>query len=181
MQPEENIQPTEDQSKPFEVVIGVFETHEDASRVAASLRGPDVQVRKVSRNDPAAPDQLPEIVYEDLDQVQGHNVAKGTMLGGAIGFGSGLIFLAVPGLNVAAPIAGGLVGAWIGGVAGIDEAKRGVELPNAEDYRQMLAAGKSFVVIAGDESTRAEYGKKMAELGAEEVHQHPPIGQVIRS
>jgi len=179
MQPNEQIKP-ENEDDNLEVVVGVFSTHQDASRVAASLRGPDMQVQRVSRTDPAVPSQMPQIVYDEIEDVEANNVANGAMLGGAIGAGSGLLLFAVPGLNVAAPIAGGLVGAWIGGIAGIDEANRGIELPNQADYRKMLSEGKSFVVIAGDESKRSEYGAKMTELGADDVHQHPPIGQVFR-
>lgn len=179
MQPNDNIEPAVDQDK-LEVVIGVFDSHENASRVAASLRGPDMKVQKVSRTDPGAPDQMPEIVYDEIEDINSASIANGALLGGAIGAGSGLLLLAVPVLNVAAPIAGAVAGAWIGAVAGIDEANRGIMLPNQEDYRQMLAQGKSFVVIAGDEAKRAKYENLMVELGAKDTHQHPPINQVIR-
>lgn len=179
MQPNEYIEPAVKDEK-LEVVVGVFSTQEDASRVAASLRGPDMKVQKVSRSDPAAPNSLPEIVFDEIEEVGSDNVAKGLMLGGAIGAGSGLLLLAIPVLNITAPIAGAVAGAWIGGVAGIDEANRGIELPNQEDYRRMLVEGKSFVVIAGDESERKKLGIRMTELGAEDVYQHPPINQVVR-
>jgi hypothetical protein len=184
MQPKENIEPTSEEQK-LEVAIGVFDTHEDASRVAASLRGPEMKVQKISRADPATPDSMPEIVYDEIEEVSTGNIADGAMLGGAIGAGSGLLLLALPiagagALAVAAPLAAGIAGAWIGSVAGIDEAKRGVELPDQEDYRKMLADGKSFVVIAGDEAKRLDYGNQMKDLGAEEIFQHPPAGQVLR-
>lgn len=180
MQPEQNIQPPEgDQS--LEVVIGVFPTHESASQVAASLRGPDLQVRKISRNDPTAPDDLPQIVYDEIENVDAGNVVTGAATGGAIGLGSGLLMIGIPGLNIAAPIVGAIAGAWIGGVAGVDESVRGIELPNREDYQRMLQEGKSFVVIAGTESQRIEYANKMEELGAEAIHQHPPVGHAIRT
>ncbi len=179
MQPNENIEPSANQDK-LEVVVGVFSTHEDASRVAASLRGPDLKVQKISRADPAAPNAMPEIVYDEIDEIDNESITNGALLGGAIGAGSGLLLLAVPVLNIAAPIAGALAGAWIGAVAGIDEANRAIELPNQEDYRRMLAEGKSFVVVAGEEAKRKEFGIKMGELGAEEIHQHPPIDQMVR-
>lgn len=179
MQPNENIL-VEAGREPIEVVIGVFDHHEDASRVAASLRGPDINLQKVSVADPGSPSQLPEIVYEDIDDISTSNIADGAMLGGAIGAGSGLLLLGIPILNVAAPIAGALAGAWIGSVAGIDEASRGIRLPDEDDYRQMLKEGKSFVVIAGDEATRMDYGHQMVELGAKDLFQHPPVQQSIR-
>ncbi|MFK7769068.1 MAG: hypothetical protein AB8B55_17730 [Mariniblastus sp.] len=184
MQPKLNIEPPFEDGK-LEVVIGIFDRHEDASRVAASLRGPDLQVQKISRSDSASPESLPEIVYDEIEEVTSENITNGVLLGGAIGTGSGLLLLALPLVSVgafaaAAPLAAGIAGAWIGAVAGLDEANRGIDLPGREDYRRMLAEGKSFVVVAGDEAKRAEYGKKMTELGAEEVQQHPPTNQLVR-
>lgn len=43
----------------MEVDIGVFESSEEASRVAASMRKPDLQLQRVSRRNPAATDELP--------------------------------------------------------------------------------------------------------------------------
>ncbi|MEL7499923.1 MAG: hypothetical protein AAFN77_20135 [Planctomycetota bacterium] len=169
-----------DGNKNLEVVIGVFSTPEDASRVSASLRGPEMRIQRVSRRDPVANNEMPQIVYDDIESIDSNNVANGAMLGGAIGVGSGLLLFAIPGLNVAAPIVAGLAGAWIGGVAAVDEANRGVELPNQAGYQKMLAAGKSFVVIAGDEVQRSEFAIRMSELGAEEIFQHPPVNQVVR-
>jgi hypothetical protein len=166
--------------KQVEKVVGLFDTPEDASRVAASLRRPELSVQRVSRVDPTAPDQMPKLIFDPIAEIDGDSPSSGILRGGAIGAGSGLLFLGVPGLNVAAPIAGALVGAWIGGIAGIDEANRSIELPDENDYRSMLAAGKSFVVIAGDETTRIEIEKQMTELGAVAVYQHPPVLQAIR-
>ncbi len=180
MQPGKELS-SESGEKGLEVVVGVFRSHDDANRVAASLRGPDLNVQRVSRTDPAAPNQMPEIIYDEIREVDSSNITNGAMMGGAIGAGSGLLLFAIPGLNVAAPIVGALAGAWIGGIAGIDEAHRGIELPNQSDYRQMLAEGKSFVVISGNEAKRNEYGMKMLELGAEDIHQHPPVGQLVRT
>ncbi|QEG24668.1 hypothetical protein [Mariniblastus fucicola] len=180
MQPKTNIEP-EPGEDALEVVVGVFNSHEQASRAAASVRDPDLKVQRVSRTDPTAPNEMPEIVYDDIEEVSSNEIANGAMIGGAIGAGSGLLLFAIPGLNVAAPIAGALAGAWIGSVAGIDEASRGIELPNQIDYRKMLAQGKSFVVVAGDEKARSKCGMQMVELGAEDVHQHPPIAHAIRS
>ena len=179
MQPNNNLTTSSIEQK-LEVVVGVFDSHEDASRVAASMRGSDMRVQKISRVDPTSPSFMPEIAYEEIEEVDASNVTDGALLGGAIGAGSGLLLFAFPGLNIAAPIVGGLEGAWIGSIDGIDEANRGVELPNQEDYRQMLKDGKSFVVVADVESKRAIYGNKMVELGAEVIHQHPPIKQMVR-
>ncbi len=177
MQPKQEIE----NSAPIEAVVGVFDDPRDSSRVAASLRSPQLQVQRISRNDPIAAGDMPQLVYDNVEEIGPEDAVHGLLAGGAIGAGSGLLFLGVPGLNVAAPVVGLLAGAWIGGVAGIDETARGIALPNADDYRQMLADGKSFVVIAGDESQRIECEKQMWVLGALQVHQHPPVLQAVRA
>ena len=165
----------------LEVVIGIFSTPSDASRVAASLRGPDLKLQRVSRVDPTSPSELPSIVYDEIEEVGVDEVSKGAFMGGAIGAGSGLLLLAVPGLNIVGPACRNV--GWsvdLAQSAGIDEAQRGIELPNQSDYRSMLAAGKSFVVITGDESLRIDLRPKLLELGAEEIHHHPPTSQIVR-
>lgn len=168
-------------SQKIEAVVGIFKNPEEASRVAASIRSPELSVQRVSRRNPAADNEMPNIVYDDIEQLSASNITKGVVQGGAIGAGSGLLLMGVPILNVLAPVAGGLAGAFIGGVAGVDEANRGIRLPGSEDYQRKLAQGKSIVVISGDESTRLECENKMKALGAEETFQHPPVLQAIRT
>jgi len=176
MEPQESI----DEGQNVEAVIGIFETPEDANRAAASMRGPEMELQRVSRRNPTATDEMPNVVYDSIEEVSNNNVAKGVLQGGAIGAGSGLLLLGVPVLNLLAPFAGALAGAFIGGVAGIDEANRGIELPNQEDYRRMIAEGKSIIVINGTESERIKLENQMKGLGAIETHQHPPVLQTVR-
>ncbi len=179
MKPLENIESGSEQTE-LQVAIGVFNDHENASRVAASLRRSDIPVKKISKVDPAVAGELPRISYEDIDEIDAQNVASGVAVGGAVGLGSGLLFLGIPGLNLAAPIVGSLVGAWIGGIAGVAEADRAIRLPGKDDYQNLLARGKSLVVVAGDESVRKKLGLEMESLGAEQVHQHPPLAHLTR-
>lgn len=179
MQPRVQMESDSNQEK-LEVVVAVFDDHVDASRAAASLRGPGLKIQKISLKDQTTPSQMPDIVYEDINEVTDGSASQGAIIGGAIGAGSGLVFLGVPGLNVAAPIVGFLAGAWIGSIAGIAEADRALEVPDSDAYKRMLAEGKSFVVIGGNESLRWEYEQKLDELGAEAVFQHPPLGHLVR-
>ena len=181
-----NDKETLDSSKenPVRVAIGIFPQAEDLSRVSASIRCPEIEFQRVSLSDPTSTNDLPEIVYDSADQVEASDVNKGMTRGGLIGFSSGLI-AGLPalgtGLGVAAPLAGMLAGAWIGGVAGIDEAHRADELPNREDYEAMLKEGKALLVISGDDKERERVQNEMLSLGAEKVYQHPPLHHVVRT
>ena len=169
-----------DSQGPIEAVVGIFEDSADASRVAASLRGPKINMQRVSRRNPVATDDMPDIVYDSIEDIPISSVAKGVLQGGAIGAGSGLLLLGVPILNVLAPVGAALAGAFIGGVAGADESNRGIELPNLKDYQRLLAEGKSIIVINGSESERLEIENKMKSLGALKTHQHPPVHHAVR-
>lgn len=176
MEPQESITtPCEE----IEAVVAVFDSPEDASRVAASIRSPELQMQRVSRQDGLADDEMPNVIYENFDENDPDEISRGMVTGGAIGAGSGLLFLGIPILNVVAPVAGGIVGAWIGAVAGAADAHRADQLPDKERYQQMLKEGKSFVVISGNESERIEYEAKLRELGVTQTFQHPPIGQLF--
>ena len=169
--------------KPIEVAVGVFQNAEELSRVSAALQRPEIEFQRVSLSDPSSNDDLPEIVYDSTDRVEVDDVNQGMKTGGLIGFSSGLI-AGLPamgtGLGFAAPIAGLLAGAWIGGIAGIDEAHRGEELPNQQDYEAMLKDGKALLIISGDQKEREKVGIEMQELGAEKVYQHPPLHELVR-
>ena len=170
----------ESSERPIEAVVAIFESHDDARRAASALNAPELEIHRVSRTAPGMDDAMPEIVYDKIDSVSTNDVTKGALEGGAIGAGSGLLLMGIPGLNLVAPVAGAIAGAWIGAVAGLDEANRGVELPDAENYRAMLAEGKSFVVISGDEKMRLELANKLKDQGATDVHQHPPVLHAVR-
>lgn len=176
MSPDESIE----QNQAIEAVVGIFADQVEASRVAASIRGPELKLQRVSRSNPAATDDMPEIIYDEIEEVPTNTVVKGMVQGGAIGAGTGLLVMGVPVLNIFAPIGAALAGAFIGGVAGVDESQRGIELPNKEGYQQALADGKSIIVIAGTAAERLKYENQMKELGAIETHQHPPVRHAVR-
>lgn len=176
MEPKDNI---EDDST-LETVVGIFKDQSEASRVAASIRSPELDMQRVSRRNHTATDEMPDIVYDPIEEVPTNSVLKGMLQGGAIGAGSGLLLLGIPIANVVAPIGAALAGAFIGAVAGVDESVRGIELPNLEDYKRMLADGKSIIVVSGSEVERIKVENQMKELGAIETHQHPPVRQAVR-
>ena len=176
MQPE----PNSEDADVIEAVVGIFECQADASRVATAFGGSDIHMQRVSRRNAVAANEMPEIVYDPIEEIPVSSVAKGVLKGGAIGAGSGLLLLGVPILNILAPIGAALAGAFIGGVAGADEANRCIELPNLEDYQRLLSEGKSIIVISGTEAERMKIENQMRELGAMETHQHPPVLQAVR-
>ena len=171
------------EEKPIHVAIGVFQNADQLSRVKAAIDFPEIKFQRVSLSDPASADDLPEIVYDPIDHIEAEDVNKGIKTGSMIGFSSGLIAglpLMGSGMGFAAPLAGLLAGAWIGGVAGIAEAHRTEDLPSHDEYEAMLKEGKALLVISGDAKEREKVGNEMMELGATKVYQHPPLHHLVR-
>lgn len=169
-----------DDNSPIEVAVGVFDSQDQVNKAAIALRANGLNVQRVSLGE-GMPSEMPDIVYDDVEEISPQAVAKGAISGGAIGVGSGLLLMGVPVINVLAPIAAGLAGAWIGAIAGADETNRAVELPGQAEYRELLAKGKSFLVAAGTEKERLQYAIVMKKQGALEIHQHPPTRHIVRS
>ena len=170
--------------KPKHVAIGVFANSKDLSRAAEAIGCPEIEYQRVSLADPTSADDVPAIMYDPIDHIETNDVNDGIKTGSLIGFSSGLI-AAIPaigtGVFIAAPLAGLLTGAFIGCIAGIDEAQRAEKLPNPEDYEVMLKDGKALLVIEGDEQERERVGNEMKSHGAHKVYQHPPLHEFVRN
>jgi hypothetical protein len=147
------------QNEAFEAVVGVFENSDSAKRAAIELRRQNFVIQRDSCRDLLSDNEMPEIIYDQVDDVVGADALCGVLKGGAIGGGSRLLITGVPGLNVAAPLVGAIAGAWIGDAAAVDEAIRGIELPDKRSYQNLHSDGKSFVVISASVSEQLEYAK----------------------
>ncbi len=172
-----------------QAIVAVFDTPSAAEKALQSIEQQGLRISPVHSQSTvsAATDEttremvseLRTLFYGDAEHVSGTDVLNGIIQGGAIGGASGLVFFAVPVLNFLAPIGGFLGGALIGGMAGIDEANRRIELPSLEDYRKMVRDGRGLVLIFEEEPERRRLENEFVAAGAIAVHQHPPIGHLI--
>lgn len=172
---EQRIQELIESSEPVPALVAVFDSSEAAENAAKQIKLSNTLVHRVNLQDSSAEHAVPDIQFDHVVEVDSNQVAHGVMRGSLIGAGTGLVFMAVPGLAIAAPIAGALAGAWIGGISAIDETDRGIQLPDREAYEKMLSEGKSLIVITGERNVRLKYEKEMEKLGATDTYQHPPI------
>ncbi len=169
---------------PQAALVAVFSSRTTAGSAVRSLDNVGLAFAEISSEPIATNDEqisaLQEMFYSTTHLVDSSDVIDGIAKGAAIGAATGLLFVAVPVVGLVAPLGGALGGALIGGMAGIDESMREAKLPDLENYRQMLGAGKGLVVIPGDESFRCKVENELRILGAEEVYQHPPVGHAFR-
>jgi hypothetical protein len=109
-------------------------------------------------------------------------------LGAATGVATGLLAAVVtpiPGVILAMIFMGGLTGAVVGGIAGLQHAVEddSVNLPTLQEYEQLVKHGDNLVVVLGshDEVMRAESIVKNSydlvshvhKLHGHEFHEHP--------
>jgi hypothetical protein len=110
--------------------------------------------------------------------------AKWSGLGAATGL-LAAVFAPFPGLGLAMVFMGGLTGAVVGGIAGLQHAidDDAVDLPTLKEYEELVKTGDSLVVVLGshDEVMRAEsIVQNMTEvrshihnLHGHQFHEHP--------
>ena len=180
-----------DGEQPVEAVVAVFADAEHARNATEDLRSLGLEFDEVprARRDsetrgvgPRAPivHQLSEIFYDPSNHITTSDVAAGATKGAAIGAIAGAVLVALPGIGLGVVVAGALGGAFIGGVAAIDEGDRSIQLPTLADYRKMLRNGKSLVVVYAEEGIRMKIQNRLNERGAEHTYQHPPVLHSIR-
>ncbi len=98
---------------------------------------------------------------------------------GAVGAGSGTaagliaaVLTGFPGLAIGAILMGGVTGAFMGGMAGLEEANEddSVDLPKPEDYEKLLHSGHQIVVVHGNHEDVLRAKEVICDLPY--VHQH---------
>ncbi len=172
-----------DKHQEIDAAVGVFSTREQAASAARQIAQSGIEVKQVQRRNiesDVPPKGLDDLHFEHVEAVEGNDVVSGMVKSGAIGAVSGLLLIGIPIVGLAAPIGGMLAGALIGAMAGIDEKNRAIEQPDVQRYNEMIAEGKSLLVLPGDEESRIKYQKQLYDLGAEYVWQHPPTGETVR-
>ncbi len=100
-------------------------------------------------------DEAPEV-----ETPKNHPTTESDLLGGAtkwgsIGAGTGLaagLLTTFPGLALGMAIVGGVTGAFMGGMVGVDHAVNddSVDLPTLDEYEQLVKNGDKLVVVLGD-------------------------------
>jgi hypothetical protein len=178
------------QSPVLEAVVGVFDDPAAARRAAVQLKSSGLDFVSVPRRGrrgsssshtgQAALERLSEIFFEPSDHITSTDVAAGAGKGAAMGAAAGLVLVAVPGIGLAAVLGGALGGAFIGGIAAIDEGDRSINLPSLDQYRQMLAEGQALIVAYGDETLRLDVEHWLKAAGAIHTYQHPPVLHAVR-
>lgn len=163
----------------FDAAIGIFSDAQAARNGIDQLLADGIAINYITEVDRDLETEAPPINFANLKEVEPSHMLSGAATGAGIGAVAGLIGLAVPGLWLGAVITGALGGGLIGGMAGIDEAVRARDQPDLAEYQRWLKAGKSLLIVMGDEARRHRAENSMKSAGAELTFQHPPILELI--
>ena len=177
------------ETSPLRAVVGVFEDSETARAAAELLRSHGLEFESVplpfttstNKKTRQVLRHLSKVFYDPSDHITGSDVAAGATKGAAIGAAAGIVLVAVPGIGLAAVVGGVLGGAFIGGIAAIDEGDRSISLPTVVQYRKMLRNGEGLIIVYGDEATRIEAENQLKSAGASHTFQHPPVLHSVRT
>lgn len=143
--------------KPNTALVAVFEDLPAAARAVAALHAAGFDRGSVELVTYAVDEQSPEMVTPKNAGTSADSLVnsaeKWGLVGLEVGAASAIIaaITAFPGVGIGMLIAGGLTGAIMGGIAGLDEASRDdrLDLPVPGDYEYLLNQGKKLVVVLG--------------------------------
>ena len=105
------------------------------------------------------------------------NAAKWGGVGAAAG-AVGAVITAFPGFGLGMIVAGGLVGAMFGGIAGLEHAVEddSVNLPSIDEYEDLVREGNCLVVVLGDHDDAMRAKEIVDKIPSIHSHIHPVHG-----
>lgn len=159
------------------MVVGLFDTMEDAHRAAGELRQQGIgsdQISIVAGNEANRYDGYLESTSEPEKDLKG-GVGSGLALGGGLGLLAGLAALAIPGFGpllavgpIAAALTGATLGAASGGVIG-GLMTAGVNESDARIYEDALRSGGVLVSVRSSDEQTAYIAGILDRNGARDI------------
>jgi hypothetical protein len=169
-------------------LVTVFDNLETAKNVVEELHSAGFSLDKIELVTHSVHDEAPELTTPRIHETTASSMVDSATKWSGVGAATGLlaaVFAPFPGLGLAMIFMGGLAGAVVGGIAGLDHAIEddSVDLPTLDEYEQLVETGDSLVVVLGnhEEAMRAEaIVKNMYDVRSHihvmhghQYHEHP--------
>ena len=169
-------------------LVTVFDNLDTAKNVVEELHAAGFSLDNIELVTHNVYDEAPEVTTPRNRETTASSMVDGAAKWSGVGAVTGLlaaVFAPFPGLGLAMVFMGGLAGAVVGGIAGIEHAidDDSVDLPTLEEYEQLVESGDSLVVVLGthEEAMRAEETVKnmydvrshIHVLHGHQYHEHP--------
>jgi len=144
-------------------LVTVFDDLETAKKVIEELHTAGFPVDKIELVTHSVEKEAPEVNTPKVHETTATSMVESAAKWSGLGAASGLlaaVFAPFPGLGLAMIFMGGLTGAVVGGIAGLQHAIEddSIDLPTLKEYEELVKTGDSLVVVLGshDEVMHAE-------------------------
>jgi hypothetical protein len=172
-------------------LVTVFHDLPAAAHAVAALHAAGFTAQQIELVTYGVAEQSPELEMplspETTSSSLMLNAEKWGLLGLEAGAVAGVLaaITTFPGIVLPMLIVGGLTGGYMGAIAGVEQAVLDdrIDLPELDDYEQLLTEGKKLVVVLGshDEALRAKevlartpsIQGHMHAIGEHQSHEHP--------
>lgn len=169
-------------------LVAVFEDLETAKKVVEKLHASGFALDKIELVTRDVGQEAPQLMTPKVHETTGALMIASAGKWGGVGAGAGLLaglLTGNPGLALGMAAMGGMTGAFVGGMAGVDQAVEddAVNLPTLSEYEQLVQNGRCLVVVLGghDKVMHAEaiikglpdIHRHLHALHGHEFHEHP--------
>lgn len=171
-----------------QALVTVLENSQAAKEVVKALHANGFSLEKIELVTHDVQSEAPEVTTPKVHETTATSLVESAAKWGGVGAGIGALAAVVtgfPGIGLGMIVMGGAVGAFTGGIAGIEHAvdDDSVNLPTLEEYEQMVKNGHALVVVLGthEEAIKAEscigelphIHRSIHPLHGHDFHEHP--------
>ena len=170
---------TAEQKRQSRALITVFEDKLTAMQAVKTLHEAGFSTDEMELVTHDFKDEAPDVETPKVHETTSECLIEAAEKWGAIGAGTGIasgliaaVLTGFPGIAIASLLMGGVTGAMMGGMAGLEDAADddSVDLPNQEDYEKLLHSGHQIVVVHGTHDDVMRAKAVISELP--QIHQH---------
>ncbi len=170
--------------------VTVFDDLSTAKRAVESLHASGFSLDKIELITRNVHGQAPDIEAPKGQETTETSVIENAAKWGSVGTAAGAlsaVFAPFPGLVLGMMAVGGITGAFMGAVVGVEHAVEddSVDLPTLEEYEQLVEQGNCLVVVRGthqevlhvESIIKKMYGVRshLISLHGHEFHEHPKV------
>lgn len=158
-------------------LVVVFDNIESAAQAVTQLLKSGIAKDKIELVEHNLASEAPQVETPKVHPTTESDLLDGATKWGGAGAGVGLLtglLVPFPGMALGMAIMGGVTGAIMGGMAGVDHAANveSVDLPTLDEYRKLVSEGNKLVVVIGthDEVMAAEECVKQSLKVRSHIH-----------
>jgi hypothetical protein len=163
-------------------LVTVFEDMETAVEAVKALNEAGVATDKIELVTHNLHEESPDVTTPKVHETTASSLIDSAEKWGAAGAGTGAaagliaaVITGFPGIALGMIIMGGVTGALMGGMAGVEHAEEddSINLPTTEEYEQLLRNGHRLVVVHGSHDEMLKAKDVISHLARVHEHIHP--------